>query len=320
MIKSKRLYATYESWHTDCSELIQACTNAYHGFVSVDVTKKLPVGAGDACMDFSEGLHVTVGIGQKDEEYTNISDYDAVAGIVAVYHEFQHIKQQIHQEDANIVKSFIVANYEPQYDPPSANYWHMPHEIDAEYTGILNAHKYLISKFGQEKADAAILNYVNERAHGNYFVHKHIWQKFKSLDEVTDAFIVADENAIENLRVYDFSADGAIKRSGIDKTTLKQYLNTRTKEEQISRLVAVEDYLHPGLVLDGVNDDKIRRKLQETRFTYDPSDLPKQTRYQMNESRIYPLRERLYQRQKSSVQREIPEVEFEQFNEKEREV
>lgn len=148
MIKRERLYATYETWYAACSELVQIQMNAYHGFVSADLTDRLRVGAGEARTDFSEDLHVTVGVGKKDQDYTNISDYDAVAGIVAVYHEFHHVEQQIHPEDANIVRSFIVATYEPQYDPPSANYWNTPHEINAEYEGIMNARKYLSEKFG----------------------------------------------------------------------------------------------------------------------------------------------------------------------------
>lgn len=320
MIERERLYATYESWHTACSELIQAQTNTYHGLVSANLTERLAVGAGETRMDFGEDLCVTVGVGKEDRDYANISDYDAVAGIVAIYHEFQHVEQQIHPKDANIVRSFIVATYEPQYDPPLTNYWNMPHEIDAEYEGIMKAHEYLSGKFGQEKADAAIVNYVNGRAHGSYFVHKHMWQRFKSLDEVVDAFDDAYEHAFEHLKSYDFSIDGAIKRSGIDKRTLKQYLNTRNKEEQLSHLVAVEDYLHPGLISEGVNDEKIRQELRKDCFNYNPADLPRQIRYQMNESRINPLRQRLYKQQRSSLPREIPEIGSVEYEGQEKEI
>lgn len=164
------------------------------------------------------------------------------------------------------------------------------------------------------------MNYVNDRAHGSYFVHKHVWQKFKSLDEVADAFNDAYEHSIENLRAYDFSIDGAIKRSGIDKRILKQYLNTRTKEEQLSRLVAVEDYLHPGLISEGVNDGKIRQELRKDCFDYNPADLSKQTRYRMNESRIDPVRQRLYEQYKSSLPREIPEIGFVKYEGQEKEI
>ena len=317
------LYSSYETWRNELLDLTRSFENQYHGLVSVALDKDMLIGDGTTCVDFSEPLHVMIGIAQKYPKHkamNMISNYDAVAGIVAIYHEFQHVEQQIHPEDKNIVKSFIVANYEPQYDPPSSNYWRMPHEIDAEYTGILNAHAYLISKFGQEKADTAILDYVNERAHGNYFVRKYAWQKFKTLDEVTDAFIAVDKKAIENLKAYDFSIDGAIKRSGIDKRTLKQYLNTRTKEEQISRLVTVEDYLHPGLISDGVNDEKIRQELLKECFNYNPADLPKQTRYRMNESRINPLRQRLYKQQRSSLPREIPEIGSAEYEDQEKEI
>lgn len=321
MIDRHSLKISYSSLKQEIKDCISRVNSAYdYAIMTVDDMQF--VGEGTTTVDFSEPLGGAVGITMpqpvQDDDY--VSDYTYVAGIVSVYHETQHIKQQIHPEDANIVKSFIVANYEPQYDPPTANYWNMPHEINAEYEGIINAHEYLTVKLGQEKADAAILNYVNDRAHGNYFVHKHVWQKFKSLDEVTDAFDDAYEHAVEHLKSYDFSIDGAIKRSGIDKRTLKQYLNIRNKEEQLSRLVAVEDYLHPGLISEGVNDEKIRQELRKDCFNYNPADLPKQTRYQMNESRINPLRQRLYKQQRSSLPREIPEIGSTEYEGQEKEI
>ena len=303
-------------------DLCVAHVNEQYDRTVLYLTRDEDIGEGTTCMDFSEPVWSRVGISDLEnaKNASYVPDYTYTAGIVSIYHEAQHIKQQIHPEDANIVKSFIVANYEPQYDLPTANYWNMPHEINAEYEGIINAHEYLTVKLGQEKADAVILNYVNTRAHGNYFVHKRAWQKFKSLDEVTEAFDDAYEHSIENLKAYDFSVDGAIKRSGIDKRTLKQYLNTRNKEEQLSRLVAVEDYLHPGLISEGVSDEKIRRELRKDCFNYNPADLPRQTRYQMNESRINPLRQRLYKQQRSSLPREIPEIGSAEYEGQEKEI
>lgn len=267
MIEKYNLCISYAIWKQEV-ECFADLLNKDYGYNIMVLDDKQDLGEGSTVMDFSEPVSAYVGIRVSDSVRRGkyMSDYMYTQGIVAMYHEAHHINQQLYPISSDTVMSYVLSNYESQYTFPSMNYWNMPHEIDAEYQGILDAHDHLINKFNQEQADTAILDYVNERAHGNYFVHKYAWQKFKSLDEVTDAFIAADENAVKNLRAYDFSIDGSIKRSGIDKSILKKYLNTKTKEEHVLHLVAIENYLYPGLISEGVNDPEIKKELQKKQF------------------------------------------------------
>ena len=121
-----------------------------------------------------------------------ISDNDFVMGLVAIYHENRHVEQlyDIHYKNDSISDILKYSYYAGHIDSlyVAENYFISPREIDAELVGMYQAYKFCTKKFGKEKADILLCDYVNNRIQkGISFVHQN--SKNYRYNNVDDIFI-----------------------------------------------------------------------------------------------------------------------------------
>lgn len=162
---------------------------------------------GDASTSINLKMNNIVRIGVYDvknslfHNHEIVDDNLFVRGLVSIYHEKQHVYQQQmdylkcnRQLDSVYLAVNHIACSESHFGYYIYNYKYNPREIDAEHSGVADAHLYLSNAFGESVADDLILDYVNARyKESTYFITPLDGNAFESIEEIDDAFETAFE-------------------------------------------------------------------------------------------------------------------------------
>lgn len=166
----------------------------------------------------------------RENKYVSAEDFFSI--VECIFHENRHMenalknyKNIIDNKNISDINEFYISlsrllmtNNENYYDK---NYLCMPHEIDAEYYGILNAYDYLIDnpyiKVSREDCEKLVVNYVN-----GFFKdgHKYAYyiklpdnkEQFTSMAEIKRAFETAFEMSKHQDRHMDLNWDDEAMR------------------------------------------------------------------------------------------------------------
>lgn len=113
---------------------------------------------------------------------------------VNLFHEAQHVWQEYEERMAEtpFATDLVIADvaYRKNWKSYRRRYLTNLHELDAEFTGILNARDVLSSTFPNVNCDQLIVDYVNDRISGKnlYFIGEHGHPKYSTVAEIENAF------------------------------------------------------------------------------------------------------------------------------------
>ena len=119
---------------------------------------------------------------------------------VAAFHELAHCDQY---HSKNTPRDIIISRLSVyQNNKYYRNNWKFQlFEIDAEYTGIMNAHKHLTKEY-PNRADQMILNYLNNRIQTHKYMIPDSVGKVTSISEIGSLFDDACQKSLINNRTF----------------------------------------------------------------------------------------------------------------------
>lgn len=125
---------------------------------------------------------------------------------VALFREFGHCDQFVSCGSMDIVTSIISVYRNETYHEANKNV--LLHEIDAEYTGIINTWNILDKLFGKI-SDIFIFDYMRERINGKagYMITEPN-ERFSSREQIERLFKQAFENSMQNPRHFSLTELG----------------------------------------------------------------------------------------------------------------
>lgn len=172
----------------------------------VDLADWLPVGDGRRVDDLNTSGRVIVGVGTLFKGVFNnrINDLDVVRTGVALYHELTYYHQDVNGlvsvEDA--IGSLSGVGNKTLYELDRLR---KPHEVQAEYTGVMSMWSVSNDVYGDDLANKCIVDYLNSRC--NSVIETYYFER-----DDTTVFVVSEnlkrdvEDAFE--QAYDRSLNG----------------------------------------------------------------------------------------------------------------
>lgn len=140
--------------------------------------------------------------------FDNVDAYNFVGTMVAVFHEYHHVKQFLYDmwqsmEIGKIVNidRFVLQSNDVYY---SQNYFQNFSEIDAQYVGLYATQAFLSDLVGEQQANEYICYYQNKRQENlsRDFIPK-IGRDYMNADEVFNEFKIAIHESVHSKRIYD---------------------------------------------------------------------------------------------------------------------
>lgn len=203
----------------DCIEKIKRLKEKLEQLhnVKIILDPNISIGLGDCPSIIDKKSKINIGVHEIKRKLFNI-DYDVdisllTTAVVSLHHEVQHCVQSTEYFNENKVIDtnhiYMLTNliacmgaYEGYYNPhvDSYNYFHNPREIDAEYEGIIGAHEYLSNLYSEDIANELILDYINNKDYGYYFINTS--SPYTLIEDVDQAFKEAYENSKKDKRKY----------------------------------------------------------------------------------------------------------------------
>lgn len=188
---------------------------------SVDLQFSEQYNTGSGKIEYNINSHLSViEVGIKPasikfpKRYMPILDSEFIKIGTTMFHEFGHYKRMI---DANTPKEIQMSDLSKCYNNEyyAINHHRLPHEIDAEYTGVMSMWSALESEY-PEYADKLMFEYLNDRtteagrAKKLYMIERPE-NGFQSKQQVKELFNEAYEKSLaekrEISRIFDYNGD-----------------------------------------------------------------------------------------------------------------
>lgn len=166
----------------------------------IQLTDLVGVGYGqtDYRVGYQRSMVGTGGMLKKRKSETFVNDRLFLSAVVAFYHEVRHCNvASCRDADVELGLSVVSTFDNGTYYAKSRN--ELPHEIDAEYHGIVAAWDF-IREYKPAKADKAMIDFVNWRASESRYVIQMPKGGFKSRAEVEKAFGDAYDRSLNEVR------------------------------------------------------------------------------------------------------------------------
>lgn len=196
-------------------KLMEKATVALSHIVGDCITLEPTMIPGDGFTRYEAHTTLSFHIGTKGLEMglSELSDYEAMLPIVALFHEVcGHGGQLKYEFNKQTDLSRILAmNYfackgsSEYYNGCAApyeftrQYKSQPHEIAAQYAGLRSAMTFLSRELGAERAGAMLTAYVNDRSRIGY---EFVDGQYRNMDEIETAFNKAFTKAADRHRIY----------------------------------------------------------------------------------------------------------------------
>lgn len=268
LTNKKGLYLI-NSWITDIKESEKQ--------VDISLTNKYAPGEGQTLIDISNNTsHIRIGSNMQKIFPLNrlpIDDRDFVKIGVTLFHEVNHYQQHTKEYTEECLLSELSKYKNDSYYKES---WHeLPHEIHAEYSGVMTMWKVMTEEFTPEQADDCVLDYINTKASQTKYMIPPISGSYQSKKEVEHAFEQAYEKSLTEKRTFQpnfLRYEDEVSRLFTDNGILKaeyhkhyQTLISNIPGDQKDRLLSsTVVHLHPELQREYPSLDFRHLSMEET--------------------------------------------------------
>ena len=228
--------------------------------LEIQLNKNYPPGEGKTVIDKSKSLYqIIVGCNIPKTFPLNllpIEDRNFVKIGVTLFHEVDHYQQHTKEHIKECLLSELSKYNNDSYYKES---WHeLPHEIHAEYSGVMTMWEVMEQEFTLEQADACMLDYINQKADHTRYIIPPAPEGYQSKTEVEHAFEEAYERSLTKVRKfqpnflrYKDEASRLLTDDGILRIEYQRHYHTlignipgEQKDRLMSSLVV---HLHPEL-------------------------------------------------------------------------
>lgn len=223
------------------------------------LSPSMKIGSGSFERFIDKPYEIEVGISPYSKSfmkrYIPVRDLDFSRACVTIYHEFAHYEQYKAQSDTEILASDLSKHGNTEYYKYNWNI--MPHEIDAEYSGVISAQKHLRDTFSNN-ADELIEQYLRYRAENMKYMIK-VPDGSISEKGIEELFEKAYDRSMTNKRIIPSnflrSGDEAAQMFTFEDGTLRreyelfyrQLQTAGTGQEMDMKMASLVSYLHPDL-------------------------------------------------------------------------
>lgn len=105
-------------------------------------------------------------------KYLFINDRDFIKTGVTLFHEINHYQEHIKEHTKECLLSELSKYKNRNYYRKS---WHeLPHEIHAEYNGVMTMWDVMEDKFTSEQTDYCMLDYINTKANQTRYMSRQV--------------------------------------------------------------------------------------------------------------------------------------------------
>lgn len=252
--------------HKQAFDLLDDWSSAYLegvGNVSVKFSSREHMGAGSSKHNMDGSYQIKVGIAPLSNSFfvrNNImADSDFVRIGVTMFHELAHYSQNADSDTSKEILISDLSKYRNrQYYKDN---WHiMPHEVDAEYTGIMSMWSHL-KNISPDIADRLMLDRLANRTESSK--SKYVFQRpedgFQSKEQADSLFEDAYNNSLaakrvlsgQFLRSSDEIAQMLTDGDGIIRMDYYpfyyQMQKAETGQEMDLKMASLVSYIHPEL-------------------------------------------------------------------------
>lgn len=232
---------------------------------NVILDKSKEIGNGESYDSFIEvNMRALIGINHLSERTRIIQssnnqivpDINFFKAIVCIFHESRHLELAMnHYKDVNkeLLYSYISRQGNLAYY--DINYFNFPTEIDAEYTGISKAYRYIKVNYpniNEHELYQLVYDYLYNRSDGKYYYFKNdeIIHQFKSINNLSVMFSNVYEQSLIKQRVIPINEeDNELSKTlhlpGFEELTY-DLINQQKGMMQDKIISAVYFYNHPN--------------------------------------------------------------------------
>lgn len=231
-------------------------------------SNKLPIGSGKT-QRYDDKILITVGIGSLQTNipgyYHHLDDIDFITIGTTMFHEFAHYKCMTENKSSKEIQMSDLSKYNNMsyYD---YNHDIMPHEIEAEYSGVTTMWDYL-NHLSPKYADELMFNHLTRRTTETIYSFPHPDGGFTSREQVENLFEDAYEKSLTSKRIL---PSGYLKMTdeismmlsdgtGFPRREYAQIYNDLAVNCTDEKMASLVSYLHPELqkLYPDVDFDKI---------------------------------------------------------------
>lgn len=254
-IRNKQIFDLLNSW------LEPLYGNYEHQNIDVHFHDRLFIGQGMTEYDGNGLYHINIGIAPLSRSFLArnqiIKDSDFIKMGVTMFHEIAHYERSISDETPIEILISDLSKY--NNDQFYLQHWHrLPHEIDAEYTGVITMWEHLETIYPND-ADRLMIKYLTDRATLTNYMIDVPEDGFRSREQVETLFDTAYDSALNDKQVLpkDFlrSNDEIAKLLTTDERIIRteyypfydQLMTAKTGQELNLKMASLSSYLHPEL-------------------------------------------------------------------------
>ncbi len=254
-LKSNQTFKLYNDWS---SEYLEHTDDTIH----ISFSDSFSIGSGSTKHNINNNSYqIQIGIAPISlsifKRRQMINDLDFIRIGVTMFHEFAHYDQN---SSNNTSKEILISDLS-KYKNVSyyeQNWSKFPHEIDAEYTGVMSMWEHLKDIY-PDNADILILEYITYRATKTDYIFKIPEEGLQSKDQVEmlfekaydDSLITSRKLSVEFFRSYDeiaqlFTNNACVLRSEY-YPFYRQIQIAKTGQETDLKMASLVSYIHPEL-------------------------------------------------------------------------
>lgn len=254
MVKNKNVFELLNLWSDEY-------LNNKRNLVTVSFSKDCSVGHGVSEHDINNN-HCTIRVGINPIQNSFFMRNQIIDNLtfvkigITMYHEFEHYEQLAAK---HMAKDILIANLSNHncLNYYNANWNQLPHEIDAEYAGVMNMWSKLEHEF-PENANEWMLNHISARAN-RYYMFEHPAEGFQSKEQIESLFETAYDKSLMTKRELSSSflrSDDEIAQLLTDENHnisieyqpfYHQIQTSETGQEMDMKMASLISYIHPEL-------------------------------------------------------------------------
>lgn len=254
-LKNKQVLNLLNEWATDFLNHIDTDT-------AVQFSAKSPLGSGSLKHSTVNGSYeIEIGIAPLSTSFLaqnkTVDDLNFVKLGIVMFHEFAHYDHNTSEEiSKDILLSDLSKFQNNQYY--EFNWSVLPHEIDAEYTGVISMWMHLKDSYPNE-ADKLMTKRLTDRARTTKYILSVPDGGFQSKEQITQMFEDAYDCSLNSKRIFPsgflrfddeisrlFTTEDRVLRAEY-QPFYRQLVEAQTGKELDLKMASLVSYLHPDL-------------------------------------------------------------------------
>lgn len=255
MMKNKQVFDLLHNWSDDYLESV-------YDTVYMNFSKKLPVGYGSMeHITKDDSYRITVGTAPLSVSFFTrnlmVEDFDFVKLGTVMFHEFAHYDQASSKYTFKEILLSDLSKFKNN-EYYQQNWSVLPHEIDADFVGIMTMWSKLKDSYPNE-ADKLMTKRLTDRASTTKYILSVPDGGFQSKEQITQMFEDAYDCSLNSKRIFPsgflrfddeisrlFTTEDRVLRAEY-QPFYRQLVEAQTGKELDLKMASLVSYLHPDL-------------------------------------------------------------------------